>query len=336
MTAQFLDTFARPINYLRVSVTDRCNLRCVYCMPAGGIPLLAHQDILSFEEIERIVRVAAGLGIYKIRLTGGEPLTRLGLPDLVRLLAAIPEIDDISMTTNGHLLPRYAEELAAAGLDRVNISLDSLRPDRFRTLTRIGELERAWQGVEAAEAAGLTPVKINAVVMRGFNDDEVVDFGRLTLDGQGPERHIRFIEVMPLGHNELWAKDGFVSMQEVRERIEAELGPLQQVGDDAPVVGNGPARYWRLPGALGTIGFISPVSQHFCANCNRLRLTADGRLRPCLLSDEEFDLRGPLRSGIDDAELKELLTRAVARKPARHHLKEGERAVNREMAQIGG
>jgi len=333
MTAKFLDTFARPINYLRISVTDRCNLRCVYCMPAGGIPLLTHQDILTFEEIERIVRVAAGLGIYKIRLTGGEPLTRIGITDLVRLIAAVPEIDDISMTTNGHLLPRYAQDLAAAGLRRVNVSLDSLRAGRFRALTRTGNLDRAWEGVLAAEAAGLIPVKINAVVMRGFNDDEVVDFGRLTL---AAERHIRFIEVMPLGHNDLWAEDGFVPMQEVRERIEAALGPLRQVGQDNPVLGNGPARYWRLPGAPGTIGFISPVSEHFCAHCNRLRLTAEGQLRPCLLSDEEIDLRNPLRSGTDDTELKALITQAVVHKPARHHLREGEHPVNREMAQIGG
>lgn len=333
MTPKFLDSFARPINYLRISVTDRCNLRCVYCMPAGGIPLLAHREILTFEEIERIARVAAGMGIHKVRLTGGEPLARFGVPDLVRMIAAIPEIDDISMTTNGHMLPRYADELAAAGLKRVNISLDSLRADRFRALTRVGELDHAWKGVEAAEAAGLTPVKINAVVVRGFNDDEVIDFARLTLEG---ERHIRFIEVMPLGHNDLWAEDGFVPMQEVRERIEAVLGPLEQVGRDAPVIGNGPARYWRLPNAPGTLGFISPVSEHFCDGCNRLRLTADGRLRPCLLSDAEIDLCGPLRAGISDAELEQLIADAIIHKPARHHLGEGQHPVKREMAQIGG
>jgi len=333
MPPKFLDTFARPINYLRVSVTDRCNLRCVYCMPPAGINLLGHDEILSFEEIERIVRVAAGLGIYKIRLTGGEPLARKGIVELVQMIAVIPEIDDISMTTNAHLLPRYAKQLAAAGLKRVNISLDSLRADRFRTLTRVGDLGRAWEGVAAAEAAGLTPIKFNAVVVRGFNDDEVVDFARLTLQA---ERHIRFIEVMPLGHNDLWAEDGFVSMQEVKDRIEAELGPLQQVGNDAPVVGNGPARYWRLPHAAGTLGFISPVSEHFCANCNRLRLTADGRLRPCLLSDNEIDLRAPLRSGIDESVLQKLIESAIAGKPAGHRLDEGQRAVNREMAQIGG
>jgi len=333
MTAPFLDGCARPISYLRVSVTDRCNLRCVYCMPAEGIPLLPHEDVLTFEEIERVVRQAAQLGIHKIRLTGGEPLVRLNLPDLVRMIAAVPGIDDISLTTNGHLLPRYAAPLAAAGLRRVNVSLDSLRPDRFRALTRVGDLERTWEGIRAAEAAGLTPVKINTVVMRGFNDDEVVDLARLTLT---EERHIRFIEVMPLGHNALWAADGFIAMHEVRRRIEEALGPLRQVGEDAPVIGNGPARYWQLPGAAGTLGFISPVSDHFCAGCNRLRLTADGRLRPCLLSDEEIDLRGPLRAGVDDRALRDLLAGAAARKPARHQLDEGRRATRREMSQIGG
>jgi GTP 3',8-cyclase len=330
---KFIDTFARPINYLRISVTDRCNLRCLYCMPEEGIPLLTHNDILSFEEIQRIVHAAAGMGIHKIRLTGGEPLARAGVADLVRLIAAEPEIDDISLTSNAHLLPRYAQELAEAGLTRVNISLDSLRADRFRTMTRVGSLERVWKGVAAAEAAGLTPIKFNVVVVRGFNDDEVVDFARLT---QETERHVRFIEVMPLGQNSMWADDGFVSTTEVRQQIEAELGPLEQVGTDSPVLGNGPARYWRLPGAPGTLGFISPVSEHFCANCNRLRLTADGRLRPCLLSDAEIDLRGPLRAGINDDELADLLAEAVARKPARHHLAEGIRSRNREMSQIGG
>jgi cyclic pyranopterin phosphate synthase len=333
MTARFLDSFARPISYLRISVTDRCNLRCVYCMPAEGIPLLGHQDILTFEEIEQVVRVAAGMGIHKIRLTGGEPLARAGLPELVRILAAVPEVDDISMTTNGHLLLRHADELAAAGLDRVNISLDSLRPERFRALTRNGDLERAWEGVRAAESAGLTPVKLNVVVMRGFNDDEVVDFAGLAVAG---EHHVRFIEVMPLGHNDLWAEDGFVPVRQVREQIESALGPLEQVGPDSPAAGNGPARYWRVPNALGTIGFISPVSEHFCAGCNRLRLTAEGRLRPCLLSDAEVDLRGPLRSGKDEAELEALIASAIAGKPAGHRLGVGERAVAREMVQIGG
>jgi cyclic pyranopterin phosphate synthase len=273
------------------------------------------------------------MGIHKIRLTGGEPLARLGLSDLVRMIADVPEIDDISMTTNGHALPRYAKELAQAGLNRVNISLDSLKADRFRMISRVGELERVWDGVRAAEEAGLTPIKLNIVMLRGFNDDEVVDMARMTLES---ERHIRFIEVMPLGHNDLWAADGFISMGEVKKRIESSLGSLQQVGDDSLVVGNGPARYWRFPGAPGTIGFISPVSEHFCAGCNRLRMTADGRLRPCLLSDMEIDLRATLRSELSDADLETLIAEAIRRKPEGHHLNLGDHPVLREMAQIGG
>lgn len=294
---------------------------------------MKHEDILTFEEIMRVVRAAAGMGIHKIRLTGGEPLARIGLPDLVHMIAGVPEIDDISLTTNGHTLPRYAKELAEAGLDRVNVSLDSFYPDRFRTITRVGELDRVWAGIKAAKEAGLTPIKINVVALRGFNDDELVDMARSTIE---TERHIRFIEVMPLAHNELWASDGFISMGEVKERIEASLGQLQPVGEDSPVVGNGPARYWRFPGAPGTLGFISPVSDHFCAGCNRLRLTADGRLRPCLLSDMEIDIKSTVRSGKSETELIELITEAIRCKPECHHLELGEHPVIRDMAQIGG
>jgi cyclic pyranopterin phosphate synthase len=302
-------------------------------MPPGGITLLDHEDILSFEEILRIVRVAAGIGVHKIRLTGGEPLARLGLPDLVRMIANVPEIDDISLTTNGHALPRFAQALAEAGLNRVNVSLDSLKPDRFRALTRLGDLDRVWAGIHAAEAAGLDPVKLNVVVLRGFNDDEVVDMARLTIES---ERHIRFIEVMPLGHNDLWAADGYISMGEVKERIESSIGQLDPVGHDSPVLGNGPARYWQLPGARGTLGFISPISEHFCAGCNRLRLTADGRLRPCLLADMEIDIRSTLRSGVGDEQVEERIKEAIRRKPKGHHLELGEHPINRDMAQIGG
>ncbi|MBU0494322.1 MAG: GTP 3',8-cyclase MoaA [Chloroflexi bacterium] len=328
-----LDSFARPINYLRVSVTDRCNLRCVYCMPAEGIDLVRHEDVLRYEEIARVVQAAAALGVCKVRLTGGEPLARRGLPDLVRLIAAVPGIDDISMTTNGVLLPRHADALAAAGLRRVNVSLDSLRPNRFRAITRCGELTDVWAGIAAAERAGLTPVKLNTVVARGLNDDEVVDFARLTLE---QPLNVRFIEIMPLGANEHWAGDGYVPMSEVRARIEAALGPLETVRGHDPVVGNGPARYSRVPGAPGTIGFISPVSEHFCFHCNRLRLTADGKLRPCLLSDDEIDLRAALRGGADDQELETIIAQAIAAKPARHHLDVGDVPHARQMAQIGG
>jgi len=326
----YLDSFARPINYLRISVTDRCNLRCVYCMPPEGIKQRAHCEILTFEEIARVVKAAATIGIAKIRLTGGEPLARLGLPDLVRMIAAVPGIDDISMTTNGTLLARYADELAAAGLHRVNVSLDTLCPDQFRQITRRGTLADAWDGIEAAKRVGLTPIKLNVVVIRGMNEDKVNDFAQKTLEFPW---HIRFIEVMPLGANAAWAGDGYVPMTEVRARIEAAFGPLEPVGGPA---GNGPARYHRIPGAAGTIGFITPVSEHFCFSCNRLRLTADGKLRPCLLSDAEVDLRTSLRAGATRKELVDLLLSGIMKKPRGHCLALGKVPAGRVMAEIGG
>ena len=326
----YLDSFARPINYLRISVTDRCNLRCVYCMPPQGIELRSHDEILTFEEIARLVEAAATVGIVKIRLTGGEPLVRLGLPDLVQMIAAVPGIDDISMTTNGTLLARYADALAAAGLNRVNVSLDTLHPERFRQITRRGTLANVWGGIEAAQQAGLRPIKLNNVVIRGMNEDEVTDFARMTLKSPW---HVRFIEVMPLGANAAWAGDGYVPMTEVRARIEAAFGPLEPVGGPP---GNGPARYYRTPGAVGTLGFITPVSEHFCFSCNRLRLTADGMLRPCLLSDAEIDLRTPLRAGAAEEELASLLLSGIMDKPERHHLAQGKVPSERVMAEIGG
>jgi len=326
----YLDNFARPINYLRISVTDRCNLRCVYCMPPQGIRQRAHDEILSYEEIQRVVQAAAAIGISKIRLTGGEPLARLGLSHLVRLIAAVPGIDDISMTTNGTLLAGHADELAAAGLHRINVSLDTLQPERFRQITRRGALDDVWQGIEAAQRAGLTPIKLNVVVVRGMNQDEAADFARMTLHQPW---HVRFIEVMPLGANAAWSGDGYVPLAEVRQRIETALGPLEPAGGPA---GNGPARYFRLAGAVGTLGFISPVSEHFCFSCNRLRLTADGKLRPCLLSDAEIDLRTPLRAGASQAELAELLHAGIMDKPDGHHLTQGQAPLARVMAEIGG
>jgi cyclic pyranopterin phosphate synthase len=326
----YLDSFNRPISYLRVSVTDRCNLRCVYCMPPEGVPWRPHEEILRYEEIETVVRAAAELGISKVRLTGGEPLVRKGLVDLVAMIARIPGIDDLAMTTNGTLLARCVEELKAAGLKRVNVSLDTLRPERFRRITRLGELSDALEGIAAAKAAGLVPVKVNTVVIRGLNDDEVADFARLTY---APDWHVRFIEVMPLGDNADWAGNGYVPMGEVRERIENELGELTPA---KLAVGGGPARYYRLPGAQGTIGFITPISEHFCYQCNRLRLTADGKLRPCLLSDDEIDLRTPLRRGATIEDIKRLILEAVRAKPERHHLSEQVIPQGRAMSEIGG
>jgi cyclic pyranopterin phosphate synthase len=322
------DSFQRPISYMRISVTDRCNLRCVYCMPEEGVPLMSHDDILSYEEIITVVKAAAGLGITKVRLTGGEPLVRAGLPHLVQMLADIETIDDLSMTTNGTLLARYAAELKEAGLRRVNVSLDTLKPDRFRQITRCGSLEDTLRGIEAARAVGLNPVKINVVVMAGVNEDELTDFAARTVsDGW----HVRFIELMPRSGEDPDASR-LVSVKQMKEKIES-LGPLEPYRFE---VGNGPARYFRLPGATGTIGFITPVTEHFCYQCNRLRLTADGKLRPCLLSEDEIDLRETLRGGASAPELKDLITMAIACKPKGHHLAERKTRNGRPFSQVGG
>ncbi len=322
------DSFHRPINYLRISVTDRCNLRCVYCMPAEGISLMSHKDILTYEEIHTVARAAVGLGINKIRLTGGEPLVRSGLPELIKMLAQIEGIDDISLTTNGTLLSRYAGELKDAGLRRVNVSLDTLKPDRFKQITRLGDnLGEVLEGIEVAKAVGLNPVKLNMVVMAGINDDELLDFASKTV-AEG--WHVRFIELMPVAGNDTTPQ--FVSANEMMKRLE----PLGELTPCLPSTGNGPAKYFRLPQAKGDIGFITPISEHFCFQCNRMRLTADGRLRPCLLSDYEVDLKQPLRSGISLSGLEELFKQAVANKPQRHNLAEGFVPKDRPFSQVGG
>ena len=324
------DAYSRPISYLRVSVTDRCNLRCVYCMPPEGVPARTHAEILRYEEIETVVRAAVELGVHRVRLTGGEPLVRLGIVDLVRMLARLPGIDDLSMTTNGTLLPRFASALQEAGLQRVNISLDTLRPVRFGQITRRGRLADTLAGIEAAHRAGLEPVKINTVVVRGLNDDEVVDLARKTVtDGW----HLRFIEWMPVGECQATGGELRVTTTEICAQIERALGPLEPAAIDA---GAGPARYYRVTGARGTIGLISPLSEHFCGTCNRLRLTADGQLRPCLLADYEIDLRTPLRQGAGLEEIKALLAQGIADKPGGHHLDGCAWVRDRAMSQIGG
>ncbi len=322
------DSFQRPINYLRISVTDRCNLRCIYCMPDEGIPTIPHRQILSYEEIRNIAAAAAELGINKIRLTGGEPLVRAGLPRLIQMLADLDVFDDISLTTNGTLLAPYAAELKSAGLHRVNVSLDTLQPDRFRQITRCGNLEDTLHGIATAKAAGLNPVKINMVVMAGINDDEITDFAARTIDR---EWHVRFIELMPSAGSEV-TNSRFVPVSQIRQRLE-KLGRLEPC---ATSTGNGPARYFRLPDATGTIGFITPLSEHFCFQCNRLRLTADGGLRPCLLSDEEIDVKHALRNGASTEALKRLIQEATARKPRGHHLASGLAPQGRNFSQIGG
>jgi cyclic pyranopterin phosphate synthase len=324
-----IDSFGRSINYLRISVTDRCNLRCLYCMPPEGVPRIPHSEILSYEEIQTVVRAAAELGINRLRLTGGEPLVRADLPKLVRMLSQIEGIEELSLTTNGVFLKKYALELKQAGLSRVNVSLDTLEANKFRYITRLGELQGVLEGIEAAKKAGFEPVKTNTVVMRGINDDEVLDFARMTYaDGW----HVRFIELMPFkGVAE------FVPSIELRQHISL-LGKFEPC---ASITGNGPAMYYRLPGARGTIGFISPLTEtSFCSRCNRMRLTSDGKLRPCLLREDEIDLKLPLRSdeiGAPMKKLKRLILKAVASKPEHHHLNEGvARLVNRKMSQIGG
>lgn len=327
--ANLVDSWQRQINYLRISVTDLCNLNCVYCS-AGSVAHLSHNDILRYEEIQRIVGIAASMGITKVRLTGGEPLAR---PDFVKLVAMISEIkgiDDIAVTTNGILLSKYARELKEAGLNRVNISLDTLKRDRFKQITGSDKLPAVLAGIKAAHKAGLEPVKINVVLMRGKNEDEILDFGRKTIDDGW---HVRFIEFMPFG---TCGTDGVetVPTNEIQERLQA-LGKLEPFSGPA---GNGPARYYRFPGAKGSVGFITPMTEHFCATCNRLRMTSDGHLRPCLLGNDEISIKEALRNGSGDDEIKRLIQQAVAIKREEHHLS-GElipEVVTRPMSQIGG
>lgn len=326
------DSFQRPVNYLRISVTDRCNLRCMYCMPTDGVKLMAHQDILTYEEICTIAKAAAKLGINKVRITGGEPLVRLGLANLIEMMANIDGIDDISLTTNGTLLSERAAELKSAGLQRVNISLDTLNPNRFKFITRSTvALGDVLAGIDTARSVGLNPVKLNMVVISGINDDELLDFARKTIEEGW---HVRFIEFMPVINvdNNNDGDPQFVSVTDMKTRLE-ELGKLESC---LPGAGNGPAKYFRFSGAEGTVGFITPVSEHFCFECNRLRLTADGKLRPCLLSQDEIDLKQPLRGGLSLAKLKELIKEAVARKPLRHRLAEGDLPQQRPFCQVGG
>ena len=322
------DSFRRPINYLRISVTDRCNLRCSYCMSSDGICLMPSSELITYEEICRIVQAAADSGISKVRITGGEPLVRSGLNKLVEMLAHIDGIDDISLTTNGTLLGRYAAELKSAGLRRVNVSLDTLNPDKFESITHRSGLGDVLEGIEVARSVGLNPVKLNMVVMADINDDELLDFAAKTIDDGW---HVRFIELMPVtGEGAVTTQ--LVSAGDIRQRL-GQLGELEPCLPDA---GNGPAKYFRFPQAEGTIGFITPVSEHFCFKCNRLRLTCDGKLRLCLLAGDEIDLKQPLRGGISSAGLKQLIEEAVASKPLRHNLAEGNVPKDRPFSQVGG
>lgn len=324
------DAFQRPITYLRVSVTDRCNLRCTYCMPEAGLPWIPKAEILSYEEIGRIVRAAAKIGVRSIRLTGGEPLIRRDLARLVEIVAGTPGIDDVALSTNGLLLAELARPLREAGLRRVNVSLDTLRPERFTAIARRPGLERVLAGIDAAFDAGLGPLKLNCVVMRGQNDDEVADFAALT---RVRPVAVRFIEVMPVAENVGAHADEYISAAEILARI-ARIGELQPISGPP---GNGPARYYAFPGAPGSVGVISPLSHDYCETCNRVRLSADGRLKLCLFGDHFIDLRTPLRRGAADAELIAIFRGAMHVKPERHHLDIGQTAsAMRALSEIGG
>ena len=332
------DDHGREIDYLRISVTDRCNLRCLYCMPEDGVVWKAHELILTIEEIERLVRIAASEGFSRIRLTGGEPLVRLGIVDLVRSVVETPGIESVAMTTNGLLLPQMAEQLKQAGLQRVNISLDTLDAEQFTYITRRGKIEDVFAGIDAALDAGFNPVKINAVVVRSLNQD-LLAFARLSMDRP---LHVRFIEYMPVGDScgsagtgwteaDTIPNDELVTMLNERA-LAAGIGQLQPLSKTNAPKGWGPAQYYQFEGAKGTVGFISALSRHFCSECNRLRVTAEGQLRPCLFSDLEYDLKTALRAGDDDS-VRDTIRKALKTKPDSHHNRVG---TERLMSQIGG
>jgi cyclic pyranopterin phosphate synthase len=321
------DQWGRSIEYLRISVTDRCNFRCMYCMPKEGLQWLPKAEILSYEEITEVVRQLAPLGLRRLRITGGEPTIRPDLESLIRQLRSIPEIEDIALSTNGAKLPQMARLLRDAGLDRINMSADSLRPERIAAIARRDVGFNPITAARAADAAGLAPLKINVVVLRGTNDDEIEDFARLTINQPW---HVRFIELMPVGDMRELTWDHVVPSDEVLQRI-STVGSL--AADGGPARGNGPAKYYRLPGAAGTVGVITPMTHTYCGSCNRVRLTADGRLRTCLYGDHEVNLRDPLRSG---AALEPLFRQALADKPKEHALLQMQVGGLRALSQVGG
>ncbi|RJQ48136.1 MAG: GTP 3',8-cyclase MoaA [Nitrospiraceae bacterium] len=328
-TQPLTDSFNRRIDYLRISITDKCNLKCIYCKPVKGLKHFNDSDILTNDEITRIVRVAFGHGLRKVRITGGEPLLRKDIFDLISAIKKVG-IPELSLTTNGIKLSECAQALKLAGLDRVNISLDTLDPVRYKFMTRGGDIKQVWKAIETSEKVGLTPVKINAVPIRGINDDEIESFASLSLRNN---YHIRFIEFMPASRNGIWSKDKCIPSTEILDRI-AAVGPLEQF----QFRGNGPSRNYRIKGAAGVIGVISPLSDHFCSFCNRLRLTANGKIRPCLFSSEEIDIRTPVRSGAGDEIIEELFLQAVRIKPRQHLLNQNISASHHidTMSKIGG
>nr|BBH91853.1 GTP 3',8-cyclase [Thermogemmatispora argillosa] len=326
-----IDSYGRRIRNLRISITDKCNFRCTYCMPAEGLPWLKKAEILTYEEIERLARLAVRMGIEQIRLTGGEPLVRRDVPELVRRLRQIEGLRSLSLTTNGVLLKQLAGPLAEAGLTRINVSLDSLVREKFARLTRRDQLDRVLEGLEELEKyPSIRPIKINAVAMRGFTEEEVLDFVRLA---RRKGYVVRWIEFMPLDADQIWRKEDILTGAEIKAIIEAEYGPLVPIQGDPSET----ARRYTFSDGIGEVGFINPVSEPFCATCDRIRLTADGQLRTCLFATEETDLRTPLRSGASDEELTEIIRRAVWHKELKHYIGDTRfKRANRTMSMIGG
>lgn len=326
-----IDLFGRNITYMRISVTEHCNLRCVYCMANDFVPPTSYSFALSASDIARVAEAAVRCGIKQVRLTGGEPLIRPDIVEIIEELAKIDGLEEISLTTNGILLSRLAMPLAKAGLKRINISLDTLIKEKFTRITRGGSIEKVWDGIAAAEAANLSPIKLNAVVVKGVNDDELVDLASLSYEKPW---HMRFIELMPIGNLDSWGEgfpdptDRYISKQDMLKK----LASLNLVPDNNEA-GKGPARMYRIPGGKGKVGFISPIGEHFCATCNRLRLTSDGCLRPCLLMDRELDIKESLRNGDD---LVPMIIKAVALKPKGHEINSHHFPETRHMAEIGG
>jgi cyclic pyranopterin phosphate synthase len=328
--ASNIDPYNRKVTYLRVSVTDRCNLRCIYCMPVKDLKLLDHADILSYEEIVKLIDLATDLGVKKVRLTGGEPLLRRGFVRLVESVCRIPGLEDVSITTNGVLLKKMAAPLFEAGLRRINVSLDTLNALKYTKITGRACFDVVWEGLQMAETVGFWPIRVNVVAIRGVNDDELHQLANLSV--QKPY-HIRFIEYMPIGQDNNWTPQTYISSDEIKSRLEA-FGPLYKV---PPSIHDGPVERYQFKSAKGEIGLISPLSHHFCPSCNRIRLTSDGKLRPCLFSDDEVDVKSSLRSGSSREDLKEIFLQAIARKPRRHRaesMKQG--GSSRAMSMIGG
>ncbi|HAE91030.1 GTP 3',8-cyclase MoaA [Tissierella praeacuta] len=316
------DSFGREINYLRISLTDRCNLRCIYCMPEKGVSKFSHEEILTLEEVYEITKVFVELGVNKIRFTGGEPLIRKGIIDLIYKVSKLDGVKDLAMTTNGILLKEYAKELKKSGLNRVNISLDTLDEEKYSLITRGGKLKNVLEGIEEAKKVGLTPIKINTVLIGGFNDDEIESFIGLT---EKEDINIRFIELMPIGEAAGWAKEKFISNDIILEKVK-ELIPIPREDKSSP------AAYYKLPNGKGKVGIINPISCKFCANCNRVRLTSKGSLKLCLHSNREIDIKEALKSGQD---MRKLIIDSINQKEESHHLEDG-KYISRNMNQIGG